>query len=261
MISILRKMREKMVATSANSIAGLLPAGRCQHVGATMIRVLVVSQSPLLCSIVEAVIENEADMQLVGRSATADAALEQAAQCNVILAQRQLPHNGTLFLLGTIVTDYPHVKALVMDLPRSESEQIVHFIEQGAAGYVLREDSAEELLHKIRAVHKGRPRIDPQIAAALMARIAELANSRPQPLAFSHGLLELTEREREVLRLIGRNFTNREIARHLVIEIGTVKNHVHSILKKLDVSNRQQAAAYLPALYWSDNGHSIPNYL
>ena len=228
---------------------------------APMIGVLVVSQSSLFCSVVEAVIHNEADMQFVGRAATADAALEQAAGCNVILAHRQLPHNGTLFLLDTIVTDYPHVKALVMDLPRSESEQIIHFIEQGAAGYVLREDSAEELLHKIRAVYSGRPRIDPHIAAALMARIAQLASSRPQPLAFSHGLLELTEREREVLRLIGRNLTNREIARHLVIEIGTVKNHVHSILKKLDVPNRQQAAAYLPALHWSDNGHPAPGYL
>lgn len=226
-----------------------------------VIRVLVVSQSPLLCSVVEAVIESEADMQLVGRPATADVALAQMGRCNVILAQRQLLRNGTCCLLDTIVADYPDVKMLVMDLPRSEPEEIIRFIEQGAAGYVLREDSAEELLQKIRAVYKGRPRIDPQIAAALMARIAELANSRPQPLAFKHGLLELTEREREVLRLIARNFTNREIARHLVIEVGTVKNHVHSILKKLDVSSRQQAAAYVPALRWPDNGYSVPGYL
>lgn len=200
-------------------------------------------------------------MRLIGRATTTAAALGQAEQCDVILAHRHLPRSSLLSLLSTLAADYASVKVLVMDLPESQPEEIITLIEQGAAGYVLREDSAEKLLQKIRAVYKGRPIIEPHVAAALMTRINELANNQPHPLSTRHGLLELTEREREVLRLIGRNFTNREIAEHLVIEVGTVKNHVHSILKKLDVQNRQQAAAYLPALQWSENGHSVPSYL
>lgn len=225
-----------------------------------MIRVLVVCQSPLLCSIVETVIEGEADMKLIGRATTAEAALEQAPDCDIILAHRHLRRNGLNTLLREVAGE--RRKVLVMDLPRSDPEQIVRFIERGAAGYILREDSAEELLKKVRAAHKNRPHIDPHVAATLMARIAELASNGPAaPTTLRHGLLELTEREREVLRLIGRNYTNREIAERLYIEVGTVKNHVHSILKKLDVSNRQQAAAYLPALQWSDNGHSVPSFV
>lgn len=234
------------------------PKGLSQR---AIIRVLVVGQSPLLCSIVEAVIKGEADMNLIGRATTTGAAQGQAKQCDVILAHRHLPRSGMLSLLSTLAADNPEVKVLVMDLPGSEPEEIITFIEQGAAGYVLREDSAEELLQKIRAVYKGRPIIEPHIAAALMTRINELANSQPYPPSSRPSVLELTEREREVLQLIGRNFTNREIAEHLVIEVGTVKNHVHSILKKLDVPNRQQAAAYVPALRWPENGHSVPSYL
>lgn len=113
----------------------------------------------------------------------------------------------------------------------------------GASGYVLKDDSVEELLSHIRAVYNGEALNSPEIALALISRVNELsqmfsgAGSVTEPAG-------LTSREREVLQLIGRNLSNQEIADQLFIQVGTVKNHIHSILDKLNVSSRHDAAAY-----------------
>jgi DNA-binding NarL/FixJ family response regulator len=87
--------------------------------------------------------------------------------------------------------------------------------------------------------------ISPEIATLLMSRVTELVKvphrAKPQP----NTSLDLTPREREILTLIGQGFSNQQIAEQLVIEVGTVKNHVHNILHKLNVTDRQTAAAYL----------------
>ncbi len=99
-------------------------------------------------------------------------------------------------------------------------------------------------MHHIRAAHAGKARVSPDIAAALMSRVAELAQLVSQA-SISPEAGELTPREMEVLKLIGQGLTNQEIAEHLVIELGTVKNHVHNILNKLGVSSRRDAVGYL----------------
>ncbi len=136
---------------------------------------------------------------------------------------------------------------MVIDLPQSR-ENILPYLECGASGYVLRDDSAQDMMKKIVAVYKGQPIICPNIAAAIINRLAEWANIHQNPESIQRSLTELTRREVQVLELVASNLSNQEIAQKLVIEVGTVKNHVHRILKKLNVRNRTAAAAYLPAL-------------
>ena len=108
---------------------------------------------------------------------------------------------------------------------------------------ILKDDTVELMLEHIRAAYNNTAFISPEIAAALIAKVNELAkhfqNYEGASLSF-----ELTHRERQVLQLLSQNLTNQEIAEQLVIEVGTVKNHVHSILEKLKVSSRQDAAVY-----------------
>ena len=128
---------------------------------------------------------------------------------------------------------------------RAEKQRVLRYVEAGATGYVLKDDSFEDLIETVRAARDGKVFVSPQIAAALMERLSNLArlfsdveNSVTDPT-------DLTSRELEVLELIGRGRTNQQIAEELVIELGTVKNHVHNILDKLNVSSRGEAAAYL----------------
>jgi DNA-binding NarL/FixJ family response regulator len=125
---------------------------------------------------------------------------------------------------------------VAIGLPDSE-ETILQYVEAGIDGYVLRDDSVDELLQKIRAAHKGEAAISSQIAAALMQRVAELKEQCDDE-ADPESLQTLTPRETEVLDLLQKQLSNQEIADRLVIEVGTVKNHVHSVLKKLNLNSR-----------------------
>jgi DNA-binding NarL/FixJ family response regulator len=211
-----------------------------------MIRVLLVNEYRLMCNVVASVLEDEEDIQVVG-SATS---YEQASQfvreedIDVVLASTRLPERGALRLTDFVKGHFPEVNVLVLGITEHK-EHVLQFIEAGADGYVLRDDSTDDLLESIRAADQGEAHVSPGIAAAMMDRLSELAQM------FAHletGVVEsagLTEREKQVLDLLGENFTNKEIADRLYIEVGTVKNHVHSILDKLDVNNREEAASYL----------------
>jgi DNA-binding NarL/FixJ family response regulator len=208
-----------------------------------VIRVFVVNQFPLMCEVIAAVLEDEPDIDVVDSATTVEDALQRASHCDVMLVSTRLPANATLELTREVAESNLPAKILILGLAESELE-ILRYVEAGAAGYVLQDDSVEELLSNIRAVQSGQAIVSPEIAGALVARVAELAQLFDDAFAIDTSA-DLTPREREVLQLVGQGLTNREIADRLVIEVGTVKNHVHSILDKLNVSSRRDAAAYL----------------
>jgi DNA-binding NarL/FixJ family response regulator len=173
-------------------------------------------------------------------------------RCDVLLVSTRLPDHGALRLLDALAELESPARVLVLGLAESEQE-ILRYVEAGAAGYVLQDDSVDELLANIRAVHSGKAIVSPEIAGALVTRVAELSQVFEDAYAIDSSA-QLTPREREVLQLIGQGMTNREIAERLVIELGTVKNHVHSILDKLNVSSRRDAAAYLAVMRERESG-------
>lgn len=212
-----------------------------------MIHVLIVHQTALIGSIISSVLSGEPDIEVLGQASSVDEALSKLEEedYNVILVTATLPDNGAMRLTEAVAEVAPDVKVLVTGLPEAKSA-ILQFVTAGASGYVLQDVPVENLLDNVRAVHDDKAIVSPDIAAALMTQVSKLARISAQsdldPAAYD----ELTPREHDVLNLIGEGLTNQEIADRLFIEVGTVKNHVHNILKKLDASSRDEAAAHLP---------------
>lgn len=220
-----------------------------------MIRILIYGQTRLMCDTIRVIVSREEDMCVVGQVTNFSEVLTQVDQVDLLLVctsiasyEEQSEATHQIFdLIQKITADFPHTKIVAMGLP-NQVPVILHFLESGADGYVLNEDNTWAFLEKIRGVYNGRPRICPEVTAALMERMTELSKGKPGSQKDA-ALAELTGRECEVLELIGFGLSNREISQRLYIEVGTVKNHVHSILKKLNVANRYEASYYLPILF------------
>lgn len=210
-------------------------------------RVLIVDKMRLFCHTLKVVLQKESTINIVGYAANTEQALHQARHADVVLInvadQDQQAH---LSLIRDIVEQQPALKVLVLGIGEN-TDSIVRFIEAGAAGYISREDTADKLIEKLRAAELDQALVSPHIAAQLMSRLAELTNLRAGPWDHPNVPMrqfdELTPREWDVLKLLGKGLTNQEIADRLYIEHGTVKNHVHRVLKKLNASNRHEAAA------------------
>jgi DNA-binding NarL/FixJ family response regulator len=212
-----------------------------------MIHVLIVHEIRLMCEMIAASLKSDPTIEVVGCATTLEEAQAIGPHCDVILVSGALPNNGALAVTEAFKS-IPTVAVVVLGLPESEPA-ILPFIEAGAVGYVCRENSADELLETIRSVSVGEARVSPAVAAALIARMTELADWVKQSngsLGGSETRASLTERECQVLALVAEGFSNQEIAQRLTIELGTVKNHVHNILRKLNVTSREEAAACLP---------------
>lgn len=214
-----------------------------------MIRVIVVHPARLIANVIASVLSEETDIYVAGTAVTAEEALGklERSNCNMILAAATLANNGALTLTEAVTAYHPNTKVLLIGVPQSESV-ILQYVMAGASGYVLQDVPVEKLLDNVRAAYNDEALVSPSMAAALMNQIADLAQISAQNDLDPQAIKSLTPRERDVLNLIGDGLTNQEIAERLVIEVGTVKNHVHNILKKLDVSSRTEAASYLPLL-------------
>jgi DNA-binding NarL/FixJ family response regulator len=212
-----------------------------------MIRVLLVTEIELIANVIAALLNDEPDIEVAGSVTSIEAALGQAATSDVILVSPRLPDDGALRLTRAIAETYPATKVLALGLTESKT-RVLQYVEAGADGYVARDDSVEDLLQRIRAAHRDHAVVSPEVAAALMSRVTRYAQLFSEVEAGQHDTAGLTPREREILELIGEGLTNQQIGERLVIEVGTVKNHVHNILTKLDVGNREDAAAFLAFL-------------
>lgn len=201
-------------------------------------------ETPLVSNLISATLEDEPDIEVVGCATTAEEALTSVDKCDILLVSTRLSEEGSLSLTHKLSNQEPDKKIIVIGLTESR-EQILRYIESGADGYVLKDDTVDELVQHIRAVNEDRAYVSPEIARAMMDRLSDLAQLFSDVEAALKEPADLTPREQEILELLGQGLSNREISSELVIEVGTVKNHVHSILQKLDVENRHEAAAYL----------------
>lgn len=212
-----------------------------------MIKVIIAHQTRLICNIIASVLSDESDITVIGKADNVADALNllKNQTCDIMLVSGLLPNDGALEITQEAAKITPDTKVLVIGIP--ESKQIIlQYVMAGASGYVLQDVSVERLLDNVRAVYGEQALVSPAIAAALMTHLSELAQVSSQTNFDSSAYEGLTPREREVLDLIAEGMTNQEIADCLFIEVGTVKNHVHNILKKLDVNSREEAASYVP---------------
>ena len=210
-----------------------------------MIHVLIVEPQCLNGTMMATILQNESDMHVLGHVPDMPSALQQANQCDVMLVSAEMPDGGALELTRQLRAARP--KVLITGLIDSPA-LILSYVEAGAAGYILRDGTSHELIQNVQAVHSGRVQLPGSIVTLLVERMRELAaltqRLERETIKGEPRGVELTERERVVLSLLSQGMTNQEIADVLVIEAGTVKNHVHNILKKLNVSSRVAAARY-----------------
>lgn len=212
-----------------------------------MIKTFILDNIAISREMTAQALAHEEDITIVGQATSVDVASRAIATCNIVLLKADIPTNDALNEVKTIVKQNPLAKVIVFGLKQSEAAALA-FIEAGCVGYVFEGDSYTELVRNIHAVESNRARISGRMAAALMERVQELRMISAQldhVYQYRGRYEQLTRREREVLELVGQGLTNRLIAKRLYVEAGTVKNHVHNILKKLQVNSRQDAAAFL----------------
>jgi two-component system nitrate/nitrite response regulator NarL len=210
-----------------------------------MIEMFIVNESWSACNMMAARLMNETDMGVGGMAMSVVETLgliHRVDRCDIVLVSAKLPNEGALKLVRSLKRVCSAKPLLTSSA--GDTEEILEYIEAGVAGYTLDTDSLDDLVRNVRAVHSGKALISPGLAATLIRRIAELAAVRPAFDVNESVVFDLTPREREVIDLIGDGLSNQEIAHRLVISVGTVKNHVHSILQKLEVDTRYDAAAY-----------------
>ncbi|MCB0061246.1 MAG: response regulator transcription factor [Caldilineaceae bacterium] len=214
-----------------------------------MVRVFMVHEHRLVGDLIACALREREEFSVVRNINDINHVIEHLQQTviDVILISMALPDSAALPLVRAISEEFTEVKVLVTNLIRSKSA-IVQCLEEGAAGYVLEDESLADLARKICEVRENRFQIPPDITMALVSRMAELKRlattlGTTNDIHIENNFNELTPREHEVLNLLAKGQSNQEIATNLVIEVGTVKNHVHNIFRKLDIHERQHAAA------------------
>ena len=141
-----------------------------------MIRVFIVDEIRLICDMLAIVLKDKLDIEVVGCATTVEEAIPQLSDCDVILATTTLPNDGAYKLTLMVAKNNLPAKVLIIGLAESR-EANIRYIEAGAAGYVQRQDSVDQLLASIRALYNYEAIGSHNIAAALMARLAQLASS------------------------------------------------------------------------------------
>jgi DNA-binding NarL/FixJ family response regulator len=154
-------------------------------------------------------------------------------------------------LLRAIFEITPNMRVIVLAMSEDDESEIVACAEAGVAGYHMRTDSLDDLLVLIRKVAAGEAMCSPRVSSILLRRLSALASQR-QPVVKE---LVLTAREAQILAMLEMGLSNRDIAARLCIAVHTVKNHVHSVLTKLEVNTRAEAAALSRTIRYTKGGH------
>ncbi|MGK7934864.1 MAG: response regulator [Xenococcaceae cyanobacterium] len=202
-----------------------------------MIRVLLVDDQSIVREGLASLLQTKPDLEIVGEAENGQGAVERSLelQPDVVLMDIRMPVMDGVAATRILTQQAPQIKILVLTT-FDDDEYVTHAMSYGAKGYLLKDIPSEELAQAIRAVNRGYTQLGP----GLLEKI--IATPVSQPIEPPPELATLTPREREVLQLIAKGYNNLEIAQHLYISERTVKNHVNSILRRLDLRDRTQAA-------------------
>ncbi len=202
------------------------------------IRVFLLDDHEVVRRGVAELLQSEGDVEIVGEAATAAQAMSRipALRPDVAVLDVQLPDGDGVTVCRELRSEMPELKCLMLT-SFVDDEALLDAIVAGAAGYVLKQIRGTDLIGAVRTVAAGGSLLDPQTTARVMDRIRTDA-TKVDPLA------SLTDQERRILDLIGQGMTNRQIGEELFLAEKTVKNYVSSILAKLGLQRRTQAAVF-----------------
>ena len=203
-----------------------------------MIRVLICDDQAVVREGLRAILGTESDVQVVGvaRDGAEALALLSGLRPDLVLMDLKMPAMNGIQATRLIREQHPEIKVLVLTTYDAD-EWVFDAIRGGADGYLLKDTPREGLVAAIRGTLSGGTHVDPQVAGKLFRRVAQGG-----PLPEGAAIQQLSERERDVLRLLARGFSNGDIAQSLFLSEGTVRNYVSAIFGKLGVTDRTQAA-------------------
>ena len=203
-------------------------------------RIVLVDDHEVVRLGLKSLLERHPQFEVVGEASSAREALEQVAatEPDVVVMDIRLPGTSGIEACEQIVDQYPNTKVIMLT-SYAEDEMLFSAIRAGASGYVLKQIASEELVKAIEAVGRGEALLDPAVTQRVFQEVRR-AVKEEEASAFQH----LSQQEKHVLLLVSEGKTNREIAKNLFLGEGTVRNYVSSILSKLGVNNRAEAAAY-----------------
>lgn len=201
------------------------------------IRVLVVDDHPVWRDGIRADLERSG-VEVVGEASDGGEAIELAlgAMPDVVLMDLRLPTVSGVEATRRIVEDAPHVRVLVISATGEEAD-VLEAVKVGATGYILKSATGEEIADAVRRVREGEPVFTSPLAGLVLSEFRRVATKE-------EGEPGLTPRENEVLRLVAKGYTYREIAERLFISQKTVQNHVQNILTKLQLRKRYELMRY-----------------
>ena len=223
------------------------------------ISILLVDDQSLLREGLRTLLELHPDLRIVGEAGDGEVAeaLVERLNPDVVLMDLRMPRRDGVEATRRIVARWPNVQVLVLTT-FDEDELVFRSIEAGAAGYLLKDVGSDSLADAIRAARRGESPLQPSVARKLLTRLRASPPGRDQPRIASRessnaapdgrpspvSAESLTQRELDVLRLLGAGATNHEIAQHLSLTDGTVKNYVSTLLGKTGLRDRTQLAVW-----------------
>jgi DNA-binding NarL/FixJ family response regulator len=201
-----------------------------------LLRVVVVEDHPMVREAIVEALAAEPDLKVVGQAGDGLAAVGETLRLcpDVVVMDLFLPLQGGVEAIHQIKAQRPEVMVLALTSATDEA-LFLAALQAGASGYLVKDSERRALLKAVRDVARGETAIAPRMVGKLVAHLNRAAGSGPEPLS---------EREREILRLVGEGATNQEIAARLQVGGSTVRTHMQHILEKLGLENRNQAVLY-----------------
>ena len=205
-------------------------------------RVLIVDDHEIVRQGLAAMLSTHDDIEIVGEASSAEEALRRVGldEPDVVVMDVRMPERSGIEACRDILSSFPDVKVLMLT-SFADEEALMASIMAGASGYVLKRVKGSELVQDIRTVATGGSLLDPTMVERLFDRLRHGAKEDPK-------LAQLTDQERVLVDHIAKGLTNRQIAEEMFLAEKTVKNYVSTVLAKMGMSNRSEAAAYVARL-------------
>jgi len=205
-----------------------------------MLRILIVDDHEVVRLGLRALLSRYPEFTVVDEAASAEEALDKVKlhHPDVVVMDIRLPGTDGIEACDMIKAEMPETHVIMLT-SYAEDEMLFDAISAGADGYVLKQVGSDDLVKAIQCIGRGEALLDPAVTQRILERV-RLATRQEQVAAFA----DLTEQELRVLSHVAKGMTNKQIAKALFLGEGTVRNYVSSILSKLDLTNRAEAAAY-----------------
>jgi DNA-binding NarL/FixJ family response regulator len=205
-----------------------------------LIRVLLVDDHAVVRKGLRALLDREPGIEVAGEAESGEQAVQaaRAMRPDVILMDIEMPGGGGIDATRHIVEERPETRVVVLT-SHAEEASVFPALKAGAVGYLLKQSPPEEVLQAIRQAQRGETALHPAIARLVLRELHRPVERKTAPSSN-----ELSERELEVLRLVAQGMSNQDVATALVVSEATVRSHVSSILGKLQLASRTQAALY-----------------